>query len=114
MKERRAVWAAGSLTPAAGDLLAVSAVSISSPAVEEVPGPGVVSALTPAVAETRAWPAVWWSARNVRNPGALQLTTATGDPTLLSGYRVELNRINFPIINYKQYQSIILSKLRYK
>ena len=108
------MWAAGSLTPAAGGLQVARAVSTSSPAVVGDPVLGVVSAPSRAVAETKEWWAVWWSVRNVRNPGALQLTTATGDPTLLSGYRVELNRINFPIINYKQYQSIILSKLRYK
>ena len=88
MKERRAVWAAESPTLAAGGLQEARAVSTSSPAVVEAPGPEVVSALTNAVAETREWLAVWWSARNVRNPGALQQQTATRGSTVLSVYRV--------------------------
>ena len=83
------MWAAGSLTPAAGGLQAVRAVSTSSPAVVEVPGPGVVSAHTPAVAETKEWRAVWWSARNVSNPGAPRQHSVTKGNIVLSVYRVE-------------------------
>ena len=63
------MWAAGSLTPAAGGLQVARAVSTSSPAAVGDPELGVVSAPSPAVAETKEWWAVWWSVRNVKNPG---------------------------------------------
>ena len=87
------MWAAGSLTPAAGGLQVARAVSTSSPAVVGDPVLGVVSAPSRAVAEMKEWWAVWWSVRNVKNLGALLQGTATGGNTVLSVYNIEYSTV---------------------
>ena len=87
------MWAAGSLTPAAGGLQVARVVYTNFPAVVVDLVPGVVSAPFRAVAETKEWWAVWWSVRNVKNPGALLLETATGGNTVLSVYNIEYSTV---------------------